>query len=272
MFSRTTPAVKNLIIINVLIALLGWFIHKSYNLDINSIYGLYYYQSPNFHFWQYITYMFLHAPLYENMGFFHVLFNMYALFLFGTALEQVWGSKRFLIFYFICGIGAALIYTLVNHLEYLPMIKDAHGFVNTPSPELLKHFVKSYLDNPSEGLVAFLNKWTSFPDDQSLISESKLIVNSIVSLRMNTPCVGASGAIFGILLGFGMLFPNTVLMLLFPPIPLKAKYFVMIYGGIELFLAITQPGSSIAHTAHLGGMLFGYIMIKMWNRDRRYFY
>jgi membrane associated rhomboid family serine protease len=266
MFSRTTPVVRNLIIINILMLVAAWALSNYNNINLDDHLALYYYQSPKFHYYQYFTYMFMHG------GFFHLFFNMYALFLFGTALEQVWGSRRFLIFYFITGIGAALIYTCVNHLEYLPMIKDSHGFINTPSPELLKHFVKSYLDNPSEGLVAFMNKWTSFPSDQSLISESKLIVNSIVELKINTPCVGASGAIFGILLGFGMLFPNTVLMLLFPPIPLKAKYFVMIYGGIELYLAITQPGSSIAHTAHLGGMLFGYIMIKMWNRDRRYFY
>jgi membrane associated rhomboid family serine protease len=265
MFSRTTPVVRNLIIINVLMLVAAWAL-SNYSTNLDDHLALYYYQSPKFHFYQYVTYMFMHG------GFLHLFFNMYALFLFGTALEQVWGSKRFLIFYFICGIGAALIYTLINHLEYLPMIKDSHGFANTPSPELLRHFVKSYLDNPSEGLIAFMNKWSSFPSDQSFISESKLIVNSIVELKINTPCVGASGAVFGILLGFGMLFPNTVLMLLFPPIPIKAKYFVMIYGGIELYLAITQPGSSIAHTAHLGGMLFGYIMIKMWNRDRRYFY
>lgn len=265
MFSRITPAVKNLIIINVLMLLAAWAL-SNYGINLDDHLALYYYQSPNFHVYQYFTYMFMHG------GFLHLFFNMYALFLFGTALEQVWGSKRFLIFYFVTGIGAALFYTLVNHIEFLVTIKNLHAFSNTPSPELLVSFIKGQHIQPKPEWIDILNKWVASPNNLDLINYGKSIANEIVLDKINTPCVGASGAIFGVLLGFGMLFPNTVLMLLFPPIPIKAKYFVMIYGGIELYFAIAQPGSSIAHTAHLGGMLFGYFMIKMWNRDRKYFY
>jgi membrane associated rhomboid family serine protease len=152
------------------------------------------------------------------------------------------------------------------------MIKAQHAFINTPTPGLLQLFVKNYLESPSDQLLAFINQWTNSPGDSQLIAQSKDLVNTIVTYKMNIPCVGASGAVFGVLLGFGMLFPNTQLMLIFPPIPIKAKYFVMIYAGIEIFLGITQPGSQIAHVAHIGGMIFGYFMVKLWSKERNHFY
>jgi membrane associated rhomboid family serine protease len=210
--------------------------------------------------------MFMHG------GFFHLLFNMYALFMFGTVLEQVWGSKKFLIFYLITGVGAALIHTLVNYIEYIPMINSAHAFMNTPSPELFSAFIKEYVNEPNKQIFDFINQWSESPKDTQYINDAIAMVNSHIQHVVDIPTVGASGAVFGILLGFGMLFPNTQLMLLFPPIPLKAKYFVMIYGGIEMYLAFKQPGSQIAHFAHLGGMLFGFILIKLWDKDRQNFY
>ena len=265
MFLRMPPAVKNLIIINVLIFLASWMLTK-YNISLDDHLALYYYQSPNFHIYQYVTYMFMHG------SFWHIFFNMYALYMFGSMLEQVWGSQRFLIFYFVTGIGAALFYTLVNHLQFMPMVREAHAFANTPSPELLRTFVREYLKQPSGELLGFMNQWAETPSSPQLINDGVSVVNSIVAMKMGIPCVGASGAIFGVLLGFGMLFPNTELMLIIPPIPIKAKYFVLIYGGIELFMSITQPGDQVAHVAHLGGMLFGFIMIKMWAKDRKNFY
>jgi membrane associated rhomboid family serine protease len=237
-----------------------------YNINLDKYLALYYYKSSYFHPYQYITYMFMHG------GFLHLFFNMYALFMFGSALEQVWGSKRFLIFYFITGIGAALIYTLVNYFSFAPMIQDAHAFMNTPSPELLRAFIKDYVSSPNREIYDFINRWSELPNDTSLINSAIDMVNNHITSVLNTPTVGASGAIFGVLLGFGMLFPNTQLMLLFPPIPLKAKYFVMIYGGIELYFSLSQPGDSVAHVAHLGGMIFGFIMIKLWGKNRKNFY
>lgn len=265
MFFKIPPAIKNLLIINVLVFLGAWALSSyGYNLDNNL--ALYYFKSPKFHAYQYITYMFMHA------NFFHIFFNMYALYLFGSALENVWGSKRFLIFYFVTGVGAALFYTFVNYLEFKPMINDAHAFMNTPSPELLRAFIQHYVTAPNREVYDFINHWSEVPQDTQYINTAVDMVNNHIRDLYNTPTVGASGAVFGVLLGFGMLFPNTQLMLLIPPIPIKAKYIVMIYGGIELYLAISQPGSSIAHVAHLGGMLFGFIMIKMWQKDRQHFY
>jgi len=265
MMSRITPAVKNLIIINILMFLATWALTK-YNVNLDDHLALFYFQSPNFHIYQYVTYMFMHG------GFMHILLNMWALFMFGSALEHVWGSKRFLIFYFVTGIGAALIYTLVNYLTFSPMITDAHAFMNTPSPELLRAFIKHYVSSPNRDVYDFINKWSEAPKDPQSINSAINMINTHIADLMNTPTVGASGAIYGLLLGFGMLFPNTQLMLLFPPIPIKAKYFVLIFGGIELYFSISQPGDQIAHVAHLGGMIFGFIMIKMWSKDRNHFY
>jgi membrane associated rhomboid family serine protease len=265
MFFRIPPAVKNLLIINVIFFLATWAL-PVYNIDLDKYFALYFYESPNFHPYQYITYMFMHA------NFWHILFNMYALFMFGVALERVWGSKRFLIFYFVTGIGAALIHTFVNYLHFAPMITDSHAFMNTPSPELLRSFIKDYAPHLTKDYIDAINRWAEMPKDPQLTESAITLVNNIANSVINIPTVGASGAVFGVLLGFGMLFPNTELMLLFPPIPIKAKYFVMIYGGIELYLGATQPGSNIAHFAHLGGMIFGFFLIKLWNKDRNNFY
>jgi membrane associated rhomboid family serine protease len=172
---------------------------------------------------------------------------MYALFIFGQVLENVWGPKRFLIYYLVCGIGAALVHETVIAFEY-------RNLVNQLNPEQIERVI-----NEGASLLA-RNRGFTDPSMQEL------------QILLNTPTVGASGAVFGILLAFGVLFPNTQLMLLFPPIPLKAKYFVLAYGGIELYLAFTQPGSNIAHAAHLGGMLFGYILIRIWRKTTKTLY
>jgi len=197
---------------------------------------------------------------------------MYALFVFGVVLEKVWGSKRFIIFYLVTGIGAALVHTLVNYIQFVPMLRDAHAFINTPSPELFNSFIKEYVTSPNRQIFDFINSWSLDPSNEQFKDTAITMINNHIQMVVDIPTVGASGAVFGILLAFGMLFPNTQLMLLFPPVPIKAKYFVLLYGGIELYLAIQQPGSQIAHFAHLGGMLFGYIMIKLWKNDRNYFY
>lgn len=260
MFFRIPPVVKNIIIINILMLLGAWALESVYGTDLNNILGLYYFKSTHFQPYQYITYMFMHG------GFMHLFFNMYALFIFGAALENFWGSKRFLIFYFVTGIGAALVQTLVNHLEFSVMVNDAHAFMNTPSPQLFKAFIDEYVKTPNREVFDFINKWSMNAKDPEFIATATSMVSNHVQSVINIPTVGASGAVFGILLGFGMLFPNTQLMLLIPPMPIKAKYFVMIYGAIELYFAISQPGSDIAHVAHLGGMLFGFFMIKLWGK------
>jgi membrane associated rhomboid family serine protease len=185
---------------------------------------------------------------------------------------------RFLIFYLVTGIGAAALHTFVNYLEIAPMVKAVTAFGNTPTPDLFATFISHYQGaikdigfNFSQ-IMDFSNEWVNNPSSSSHESEALSFMNLLLEKRMNIPTVGASGAVFGVLLGFGMLFPNTELMLLFPSIPIKAKYMVIAYGALELILGLSMPGSSIAHFAHLGGMLFGFILIKYWNKTTNTFY
>jgi len=235
------PVVKNIIIITSLMWLITLVVQQSFGIDLTRWLALYYPKSEYFRPYQFVTHLFMHA------GLAHLFFNMFAFWMFGRVLENVWGGKRFFIFYFVTGIGAAGYYTLVHWLEYRALLTHMSAqetqLVFEKGADILNH-----LQNFTNPYMAKLN------------------------LLLNTPVVGASGAVFGVLLGFGMLFPNTQLMLLFPPIPIKAKYFVIGYGALELYLALAQPGSNIAHVAHLGGMLFGYIMVKYWNKKRTYFY
>jgi membrane associated rhomboid family serine protease len=235
------PVVKNIIMLNVLMILAYYAIRTVFGIDINEVLGLYFPKSELFKPVQIITHMFLHA------NFMHIFFNMYALFIFGPVLESVWGPKRFLIFYLVCGLGAAFTHETVIFFQY-------HNFISNISPENIQTVI-------SEG-AAYLRQGKVFsdPDMQGL------------QLLLNTPTVGASGAIFGVLLAFGVLFPNTQLMLLIPPMPIKAKYLVIGYGALELILAVTQPGSNIAHAAHLGGMIFGYILIRYWRKTTNTLY
>ena len=208
MLERMTPVVKNLLIINVLV-----FLAQQAMPQITSQFVGHYPLGGGFEPWQVISHMFMHG------GVGHLFFNMFALVVFGSALERVWGSKRFLQFYLLCGIGAFLI------------------FEATVGYSLYKLIGQVSIEHPT-GLV-----------------------------------IGASGAVYGLLLGFGMLFPNTELMLLFPPIPIKAKYFVILYGLLELSMAMSNnQGDNVAHVAHLGGMVIGYILIKKWQNSRDVFY
>jgi membrane associated rhomboid family serine protease len=229
------PVVKNIILINVLMLIATWTAQGVWGVDLTTILGLYYPKSEQFMPLQILTHMFMHA------NFWHLFFNMFALYMFGGILENVWGPKRFFIYYMVCGLGAAFVHESVIMFQY-------NKIMSSISPDQLQ-------------LV--LN------DGAAYLNEGKVFTNETMKdlqMLLNVPTVGASGAIFGVLLAFGVLFPNTQLMLLFPPIPIKAKYFVLGYGAIELYLAVTQPGSNIAHAAHLGGMLFGYILIRYWRK------
>ena len=234
-FLALPPVVKNLILINVLLLLATLTAKSVFGVDITTILGLYFPKSELFKPLQIITHMFMHA------NFMHLFFNMFALYMFGGILENVWGPKRFLIYYMVCGLGAAFVHESVIFFQY-------NKLINALDPNQLQMVI----DNGA-----------------TVLSEGKQYADLTMrelQMLLNIPTVGASGAIFGVLLAFGVLFPNTQLMLLFPPIPIKAKYFVIGYGAIELTLAVTQPGSNIAHAAHLGGMLFGYILIRYWRK------
>lgn len=234
------PVVKNLIIINVVMLILTELLKIS-GINLNGILGLYFPKSEYFHSWQVVTHMFMHG------GFVHLLFNMFALWMFGRVLEQVWGPKRFLIYYLATGLGAAFSFELVQWIQY-------NRVMGILTPEQLQYVYDSGSNAVSQG--------------QNFADEQMGMLNSI----LNVPVVGASGAVYGVLLAFGVLFPNTQLMFIFPPIPVKAKYVVIGYAAIELYLAITAPGSGIAHTAHLGGMIFGYLLIRYWRKTTKTLY
>ncbi len=235
-FLNITPVVKNIILVNIVVFVAYYIGARAFNTDLRGILGIYFPKSDSFAPVQIISHMFMHAD------FMHILFNMYALFIFGQALENVWGPKRFLIYYFVTGLGALLLHESVLALQYNSLAKML-------SPEA----VQTIINEGSSG---------EYPN---------MIMQSLQAL-LNTPTMGASGAVFGVLLAFGILFPNTQLMIIFPPIPIKAKYFVLIYGVLELVLAFTQPGSNIAHFAHLGGMLFGYLLIRYWRKTTKTLY
>jgi membrane associated rhomboid family serine protease len=228
------PVVKNLLILNTLMLLLTYIIEYGSGIDLKKILGLYYFASPNFHPFQIITHMFMHD------GIMHLVLNMYALWMFGSILETKWGGKRLFVYYFITGLGAAFLYVLVNYIQIQNIIA-----------KLEPADVDMVLKNGA-GIIAQEKNYM-----EPLFGKLNLLINM--------PVVGASGAIFGLLLAFGMLFPNVPLMLIFFPVPIKAKYFVLGYGLIELYSGLmNSPGDNVAHFAHLGGMIFGFILIKIW--------
>lgn len=239
--SGIPEVVKNLLIINLLM-LLATFVAYQSNYELSDLLGLHHWSSDLFRPHQLVTYMFMHG------GFAHLFFNMFALYMFGQVLEQVWGAKKFLIYYLITGIGAGIIQLIVTELRIQSLITEI-------DPALYEMVIDQGLEIRNQG--------------KNFVDEVARELNNLI----NISTVGASGAVFGILLAFGMLFPNTRLMLLIPPIPMKAKYFVIIYGALELYLGIANnPADNVAHFAHLGGMLFGYMLIKYWKTQRNTFY
>ncbi len=247
------PVVKNLLIINGLffLAKLNFPDDELGRNALDATLGMYYVGSPLFRPWQVISHLFMHG----DVG--HLFTNMFGLFMFGGPVERYLGSKRFLVYYLACGLGAAALHTGVNAYEvqrdeavlaaYGVDVQEVRDAVAAPTlteaDQVLNNVLTTY-GAPQEAVVQV------FRDHLGTI-------------------IGASGAVFGILLAFGMLFPEQEIFLLLLPIPIKAKYFVVIYGLVELFMGLKQsPGDNVAHFAHLGGMLFGFILLRRWRRQR----
>jgi membrane associated rhomboid family serine protease len=264
-FKLLPDVVKNLLIINFLLFLADYVFASKLGFSLNYKYGLYYVGSERFMPIQIVTHLFLHG------GFWHIFSNMFALWMFGNILENVWGSKRFLIYYFTCGIGAALIHMLTTSWEMHHMQEAVQAYAQHPNIKDFTALVTQY--NVGGDLLMqlgnFLSRWQMEPDSSYLANQSVEAAYQVLQYKANIPTVGASGAVFGVLLAFGMLFPNTLIYLwLF--FPVKAKYFVIFYGLFELYAGFqNNPGDNIAHFAHLGGMLFGFILIRIWNKRRR---
>ena len=266
-FRILPPVVKNLFIINALFFLATIVASEVFRIDLTNILGLHYFAAEEFRPYQFITYMFMHG------GFMHILFNMFALWMFGNALENVWGPKKFLIYYFVTGIGAAIVHYVVFYFEISPVLNAINTYMDDPSPEKLNLFLNSgYLKIGSYEIQDNFNAFRSEYNNLIHSNPTKAIQLSVDFINqykidfLNLPVVvGASGAVFGILLAFGMMFPNALIYVYFA-IPVKAKYFVMIYGALELFSGIYDTSSNVAHFAHLGGMIFGYFLILYWKK------
>ena len=229
---------KNLLIINVL-AFFGMIVAEKYGINLNYWLGLHFVLSEDFNAAQLITYMFMHG------GWTHIFFNMFAVWMFGSVLEQVWGAKRFLFYYLVCGIGAGLVQELVTGIRYWDMLPGV-------PPEMVDLAMREGGSVIEEGM-----------------NYSHPVLGAFNAL-LNGTTVGASGAVYAILLAFGMLFPNQQMFIMFLPIPIKAKYIVIGYALIELYSGfINSPMDNVAHFAHLGGMVFGFILIMYWRRRNR---
>ncbi len=265
-FANIPSVVKYLLLINGGMLLITYLSNATLQIELTQYLGLHYFESERFQPYQIVTHMFMHA------NFFHLLFNMYALFLFGKILETVWGSKKFLIYYLVTGFGAAALHTAYNWYEMSTFLGYINEFLDSPTADSFALLTEKYSGYFNQAAVAdLMNQWSMDPNNKDIAKSVIPGIQSVVQQQMNIPTVGASGAVFGILLAFGMLFPNQPLQLLFIPIPIKAKYFVMGYGAIELFSGIANnPGDNVAHFAHLGGMLFGFILIKMWGKNNMY--
>lgn len=221
MMFRIPTITKNLLIIN-LIAFLATIVLELRGIDLKDIGGLHFFMASDFHLYQLVTYLFLHA------NFMHILSNMFGLWMFGCVIENVWGPKKFLFYYISCGIGAGL-------LQEIAQLGSFYMTITSQDPSVSFGEIFTI----GQQLSQQLNAWTT---------------------------IGASGAVYAVILAFGMTFPNERLFIIPFPFPIKAKWFVLFYVAIEFFSALGSSGDGVAHTAHLGGMLFGFLMIRYWNR------
>jgi membrane associated rhomboid family serine protease len=265
-FSMLPPVVKNLLILNGLFFLATFGLGSAFNIDLTDILGLHYFAAQDFKPYQIITYMFMHG------SFMHIFFNMFALWMFGYVLENFWGPKRFLIYYVVTGIGAAIVHYAVFYFELRPVLEAINTYLADPGHLQLEYFLaEAYVPVREQSVQAFVAQYNTLAatDMQQAVQYSVQFVQEYREHLLNAPVVvGASGAVFGILLAFGMIFPNTTIYIYFA-IPIKAKWFVILYGALELVSGITNSGSNVAHFAHLGGMLFGLVLILLWKRQAR---
>nr|WP_298793741.1 rhomboid family intramembrane serine protease [uncultured Allomuricauda sp.] len=234
---RLTEAVKHILIINVIL----FFATQMYGDQMYQWLSLWFPQNGNFQWWQVVSHMFMHGNLM------HILFNMYALWAFGTPLERVWGRNKFLFFYFSAGLGSAMLHTGVN---YYLFNEGLNALVNAGMTE------QQVLDIISRG--QYSPNWYNIADRGT--------IENFLS-AYNTPVVGASGAIYGILVAFAFMYSEAKLMLIFLPVPIKAKYFVPLLLAVDLFFGIGNVNTGIAHFAHIGGALIGFIMMWYWKKN-----
>lgn len=258
-----TPTVRLLLFVNVGVL----FITELFGDAAVDRFALHSVLSSMFSPIQFITHLFMHAD------FWHLFSNMLGLIIFGPLLEQFWGPRRFFTFYLLTGLGAAALYLGVNYYETAALVDGFNAFRTNPTNGEFLGFVNQYAPSIYDPLEPFIQKFDAAPTNPAYIEQGVRYLTGYVSERVDTPMVGASGAIFGIIMAFGLLFPNTELFMLFIPFPIKAKYLVGAYAIWEVYSGIYRSQSdNVAHFAHIGGMLFAYIIIRFWGSQRKTFY
>lgn len=284
-FQILPPIVKNLIIINA-IMVFAQFVLGKYGIDLADYLGLHYWKSEHFHSWQFLTHMFMHGS-YNDLGLTitHFFFNMFTLWMFGNVLENVWGPQRFLIFYLVCGLGAAMLHMGVVGYEFHNIEQAFVHYQANPDPGAMRAFIDAHVTRSTGNSLTnevfnTYNFWISHPGaDMSQKSITALqhylhgytypATGQYFDGIFDEATVGASGAVFGILFAFGYMFPNTLLYIYFL-VPIKAKYVVGAFALYELFMGVqNSAGDNVAHFAHIGGMLVAFILLKVWNKTNR---
>ncbi|MBO6081163.1 MAG: rhomboid family intramembrane serine protease [Bacteroidales bacterium] len=260
-FNILPKGIKNLLIINILLFFATYVFAKANICDLNQWLGLHYFKAPDFHVWQFITYMFMHA----NFG--HIFFNMFALWMFGAVVENTWGTRKFLIYYLITGIGAALTHYIITFVEIGPTLALFNQFLDAPSLETYRYLVENNTIEPLQS--ALQNNYGVLQRNPDSLNELVAATMTLQDNYLNSfTLIGASGAVYGVLLAFGWLFPNSTIYIYFL-VPIKAKWLVLFYGIIEMVYGVTGTSDGVAHFAHLGGMVFGILLIWMWTRNDR---
>jgi len=227
--------------------------------------ALHYVKSPLFKPWQMVTHLFMHS----SQNFAHIFFNMFALWMFGSVLENLWGPKRFLLFFLLCGIGAALVHMGSLWFEYRDLMQDFLYLKLHPTADNLVDYALRYGIVYDENGVYIFQTLSKGEGGIKLINDGLQYASTTTYEKISTPTIGASGAVFGVLAGFVYLFPNTYIYLYFF-IPMKAKWLILLYGGMELYLAVKNTaGDDVAHWAHLGGALVGFLLVLTWNKSNR---
>lgn len=260
-FEILPTVIKNLLIINALVFLAQNTLGSVFGHSMEDLFALHYWTSDLFRPHQLVTHLFMHG----SIG--HIFMNMFTLWMFGATLENIWGPKRFLIFYMVCGLGAALCHMGVLTYENITLTRNVEAFLNSPTAGNFAVLQQKY------DLIYGQYQLQSYPNTPEQMDDARVFLQHYISAYRNTATLGASGAVFGILFAFGYLFPNNQILLYFI-FPIKAKYFVGFLIVLELISGLqNSAGDNVAHFAHLGGVLFGYLLLKIWNRNnRRNFY
>jgi len=247
------PITKNLLILNLLFFAATWLLQMQ-GIDLTVVFASYFPLSPNFHWYQIVSHMFMHG------GLAHLFFNMLALWMFGSAVEQAFGTKKFLILYFVSGLGAYFLFNLVNFLEYKQIVEYLASN-HTPLDNVAEYAkINIYGEYSGQGPNAWLKTLPQGTDMNAAINFFNFLT---------IPMLGASGAICGVLAAFAVLYPDSLVMFIFLPVPVKAKYFIPLYILLELYFSFQQgQGDNVAHLAHVGGAVFGFFMTKYWMRNR----